>query len=216
MATKRTGDLIPLCHPLALTSVKVDLSINEAEHRVEIEAEVANRRADRCRDGSLDRCFCRWFDSLRYVQVSRQRDGDFRYSTGQKDWREKWNIYSEGVTMMRGKKEKAVKGRKRKNGKIKRKGKDLSRNMPGSLSLERCAIVSGILQRRKDFSFFFPTLHLCDIALNSARFLVFLVFSFSPLLTFCFWYLPDFELRSVDHTGCLCRRLRAYHWRRRR
>ena len=40
MATKRTGDLIPLCHPLALTSVRVDLSINEAEHRVEIEAEV--------------------------------------------------------------------------------------------------------------------------------------------------------------------------------
>ena len=40
MATKRTGDLIPLCHPLALTSVKVDLSINETEHCVEIEAEV--------------------------------------------------------------------------------------------------------------------------------------------------------------------------------
>ncbi len=40
MATKRTGDLIPLCHPLALTGVKVDLSINEAERRVEIEAEV--------------------------------------------------------------------------------------------------------------------------------------------------------------------------------
>ena len=40
MATKRTGDLIPLCHPLALTSVKVDLSINGAEHRIEIEAEV--------------------------------------------------------------------------------------------------------------------------------------------------------------------------------
>jgi len=40
MAAKRTGDLIPLCHPLALTSVKVDLSINETAHRVEIEAEV--------------------------------------------------------------------------------------------------------------------------------------------------------------------------------
>ena len=40
MATKRTGDLIPLCHPLALTAVKVDLSVNEAERRVEIEAEV--------------------------------------------------------------------------------------------------------------------------------------------------------------------------------
>ena len=40
MAAKRTGDLIPLCHPLTLTSVKVNLSINEVEHCVEIEAEV--------------------------------------------------------------------------------------------------------------------------------------------------------------------------------
>ena len=40
MAAKRTGDLIPLCHPLTLTSVKVDLSINNDENRVEIEAEV--------------------------------------------------------------------------------------------------------------------------------------------------------------------------------
>ena len=39
-SAKRTGDLIPLCHPIPLTSVKVDLSINEAECRVEIEAEV--------------------------------------------------------------------------------------------------------------------------------------------------------------------------------
>ena len=39
MASKRTSDLIPLCHPLSLTSVKVDLSINSAENRVEIEAE---------------------------------------------------------------------------------------------------------------------------------------------------------------------------------
>ena len=40
MGAKRTGELIPLCHPLALTSVKVDLSINHAENRIEIEAEV--------------------------------------------------------------------------------------------------------------------------------------------------------------------------------
>ncbi len=39
MAAKRTSDLIPLCHPLSLTSVKVDLSVNSAENRVEIEAE---------------------------------------------------------------------------------------------------------------------------------------------------------------------------------
>ena len=40
MVAKRTGDLIPLCHPLALTSVKVDVSVNADANRVEIEAEV--------------------------------------------------------------------------------------------------------------------------------------------------------------------------------
>jgi cyclic pyranopterin monophosphate synthase len=40
MATKRTSDLIPLCHPLALTSVKVELTVNDTENRIEIAAEV--------------------------------------------------------------------------------------------------------------------------------------------------------------------------------
>jgi cyclic pyranopterin monophosphate synthase len=31
MATKRTGDLIPLCHPVSLTHVTVDFSINHAQ-----------------------------------------------------------------------------------------------------------------------------------------------------------------------------------------
>ncbi|WP_299131537.1 cyclic pyranopterin monophosphate synthase MoaC [uncultured Amaricoccus sp.] len=38
MAAKRTADLIPLCHPLALTKVGVDLTPGEG--RVEIEARV--------------------------------------------------------------------------------------------------------------------------------------------------------------------------------
>lgn len=38
MAAKRTPELIPLCHPLALTSVKVELSLDAARHAVEIEA----------------------------------------------------------------------------------------------------------------------------------------------------------------------------------
>ena len=38
MGAKRTPDLIPLCHPLALTSVKVELSLNEAENAVDISA----------------------------------------------------------------------------------------------------------------------------------------------------------------------------------
>lgn len=38
MAAKRTPDLIPLCHPLALTSVAVDLRIDPARNAVDIEA----------------------------------------------------------------------------------------------------------------------------------------------------------------------------------
>ncbi|MEQ8655322.1 MAG: cyclic pyranopterin monophosphate synthase MoaC [Kiloniellales bacterium] len=38
MAAKRTPELIPLCHPLALTSVKVDLALDEARCVVAIEA----------------------------------------------------------------------------------------------------------------------------------------------------------------------------------
>lgn len=40
MAAKRTAELIPLCHPLALTSIAVDLSLDEAANAVEIEARV--------------------------------------------------------------------------------------------------------------------------------------------------------------------------------
>ena len=38
MGAKRTPDLIPLCHPLALTSVKVDLTLDEARSAVDITA----------------------------------------------------------------------------------------------------------------------------------------------------------------------------------
>lgn len=44
MAAKRTPDLIPLCHPIAITKVNVDLGVHEDEGeggRVDIEATVA-------------------------------------------------------------------------------------------------------------------------------------------------------------------------------
>ena len=40
MAAKRTSDLIPLCHPLPITAVKVDLTPDPAANAVEIEATV--------------------------------------------------------------------------------------------------------------------------------------------------------------------------------
>jgi cyclic pyranopterin monophosphate synthase len=38
MGAKKTPDLIPLCHPLALTSVHVDLTLDEARNAVDITA----------------------------------------------------------------------------------------------------------------------------------------------------------------------------------
>jgi cyclic pyranopterin phosphate synthase len=40
MAAKKTHELIPMCHPLLLTGIKVDLTPNEAESAVEIAASV--------------------------------------------------------------------------------------------------------------------------------------------------------------------------------
>lgn len=42
MAAKRTHELIPLCHPLALNKVQVDLEIDEALPGVRVTAEVRN------------------------------------------------------------------------------------------------------------------------------------------------------------------------------
>ena len=39
MATKRTSDLIPLCHPLALTRVTVDFSVDDADSSITCNAQ---------------------------------------------------------------------------------------------------------------------------------------------------------------------------------
>ncbi|MBB3065896.1 MULTISPECIES: cyclic pyranopterin monophosphate synthase MoaC [Limibacillus] len=38
MGAKRTPDLIPLCHPLSLSSVKVDLTLNEEKQAIDVTA----------------------------------------------------------------------------------------------------------------------------------------------------------------------------------
>jgi cyclic pyranopterin monophosphate synthase len=40
MAAKRTADIIPMCHPLNLSQVKIDFSPDEEESRIDIEATV--------------------------------------------------------------------------------------------------------------------------------------------------------------------------------
>ena len=56
MAAKRTAELIPLCHPLALTSVAVELDLRCRERiAVEITATCRLKRPHRRRDGGADR-----------------------------------------------------------------------------------------------------------------------------------------------------------------
>jgi cyclic pyranopterin phosphate synthase len=43
MAAKRTGELIPLCHPLNLTAVDVDFEVGEDRVRVEARAQIEDR-----------------------------------------------------------------------------------------------------------------------------------------------------------------------------
>jgi molybdenum cofactor biosynthesis protein MoaC len=43
LAAKRTGDLIPLCHPLPLTDVQVELSLDETGVRIEATASCFGR-----------------------------------------------------------------------------------------------------------------------------------------------------------------------------
>lgn len=42
MAAKKTGELIPLCHPLELTAIEVNLEIDRSESQIVIQSEVQN------------------------------------------------------------------------------------------------------------------------------------------------------------------------------
>lgn len=43
MAAKRTSELIPLCHPIPLTKIALDLSLDEEQSKVNIQATVHTR-----------------------------------------------------------------------------------------------------------------------------------------------------------------------------
>src|SRR5690606_39602489 len=43
MAAKRTAELIPLCHPIALTKIDLDLTIDESRNAIDIRATARTR-----------------------------------------------------------------------------------------------------------------------------------------------------------------------------
>ena len=76
MAAKKTSELIPLCHPLALTHAGVEFTPIPERHAFRIVASAKDhRRPDRRRDGSHDRRQHRGADHLRHGQGGRQRRG---------------------------------------------------------------------------------------------------------------------------------------------
>ena len=71
MASKRTADLIPLCHPLSLSHVSLDLELQQQPPAVHCSG---NGWANRGRNGSIDRRTNCPVDHLRYVQSGRPRN----------------------------------------------------------------------------------------------------------------------------------------------
>jgi cyclic pyranopterin monophosphate synthase len=63
-ASKRTSELIPLCHPLFLTRVDVDLELDESLPRRGDHRHDQSDRQNRCRNGSPDRGLGRSVDHL--------------------------------------------------------------------------------------------------------------------------------------------------------
>ena len=78
MAAKRTAELIPLCHPLPLSRVALELAADPTLPGVRIEATVGTTGRTGCRDGGADRGLGRGADGLRHAQGGRARHGDRR------------------------------------------------------------------------------------------------------------------------------------------
>ena len=80
MAAKKTPELIPLCHPLPIDAVQVDVAVDEDASSIIIQDNRGNDSPDGGRDGSHGGGIgCRAY-RLRYVQGSRKRHHDNRGS----------------------------------------------------------------------------------------------------------------------------------------
>ncbi len=64
MAVKRTHELIPLCHPLAVTKVTVEFEPLAGDRRPRVDHRGPCQRPDRRRDGSVDRRLRRLPDAI--------------------------------------------------------------------------------------------------------------------------------------------------------
>ena len=98
MAAKRTHELIPLAHPLALTSVAVDIDAGYGPSRPARPRHGQGRRQDRRRDGGADRRLGRLPHRLRHGQGGRPRHGDHRHPPDREARRQIRNLEGQGET----------------------------------------------------------------------------------------------------------------------
>ena len=80
MASKKTHDLIPLCHPLLISKVKVDCTLDESLPGVRVTAEVKVSGPDGRRNGSAHRRLRRLPDDLRHGESGGSRHADREHS----------------------------------------------------------------------------------------------------------------------------------------
>ncbi len=88
MAAKRTHGLIPLCHPLPITKIEIDINPEHALPGFLVQATVKVYRPDRRRDGSLGRGVDRVPDHLRHGQGGRTRHAHRRHPRSGKERRQ--------------------------------------------------------------------------------------------------------------------------------
>ena len=97
MAAKKTSELIPMCHPLNITSVEIELIAPTRPCSRGHRSLGARQRQNRRRDGSDDGRIGGRTDNLRYVQSRRPRDVDRRNPAGEKKRRQERHVHSERI-----------------------------------------------------------------------------------------------------------------------
>ena len=93
MGAKRTGELIPLCHPLGLDKCAIDFHTDEEACEIEATCTASLTGKTGGGDGGAYRGERGASDHLRHVQGHRQAHGDHRHSSGEENRREERRVY---------------------------------------------------------------------------------------------------------------------------
>ena len=112
MASKRTADLVPLCHPIALTHVDVAFELHEAASEIRCTATCECKGQTGVEMEALTAVQVGLLTNLRHVQGSRSRDGDERDLPARKGGRQVRTLDARLIGCKRRKRKKAERFRR--------------------------------------------------------------------------------------------------------